>query len=70
MTVKITIQTMSTKCQYSPINSTFRASFGSFNLPATDSPASDSNRTIPAVPCAPRNPVRTQKALLAGLLPS
>src|SRR5207244_1218807 len=59
-TVKITIHTMSTKCQYKPTSSTVSArSTGS--RPSSDIPYSDRSIRIPMVTCAPWNPVRVKK---------
>ena len=54
-TVKITIQTMSTKCQYRPTISTGNAG-SSGSRSANDIPMSDSSMKMPTVTCTPWKP--------------
>ena len=60
MTVKITIHTTSTKCQYRPAIST-RSACCTPSLPCIDRPQSESSQMMPTVTCAPWRPVSTKK---------
>ena len=61
MTVKMTIHTMSTKCQYRPAISTASRVLLRRAGPASSGPRAISSQTMPIVTCAPWRPVSTKK---------
>src|SRR5581483_12041606 len=66
-TVKITIHTTSTKCQYRPAISTTSA-FSCGSLPRSDRFHSESSITMPSVTWTPWNPVSTKKLEPKGVV--